>query len=108
VTIDLTNPTALWLALLAVPIALLYLASTRPRRQLVATGFLWAQAVQAQRVRSWWRPWRQPVSLAVQLAVLALVVVATAGPAWDPAWLLAPALALVAIEWCLFHRRWTC
>jgi hypothetical protein len=108
VTIDLTNPTALWLALLAVPIVLFYLVSTRPRRQLVATGFLWARAVQVQRVRSWWRPWRQPVSLVVQLAVLALVVVAAAGPAWDTAWLLAPALALVAIEWCLFQRRWTC
>ena len=106
--IPLSNPTALWWAVLAVPIVLLYLIRTRPRRQLVATGFLWARAVQVQRVRSWWRPWRQPVSLVVQLAVLALVVVAAAGPAWDTAWLLAPALALLAIEWCLVQRRWTC
>jgi len=108
VTVELSNPTALWWAALAVPIVLLYLVSTRPRRQLVATGFLWAQAIRARQGRSRWRPWRRPVSLVLQLTVLALVVLAAAGPARDPAWFLASELALLVLEWCLFQRRWTC
>jgi len=140
--IQLSNPAALWWALLAVPIVLLYLTRTRPRRHPVATGFLWTQAIQTQDGRSRWRPWRGPVSLALQLTVLAILVLAMAGPRvpepprwesaaeekafddlrtiaesldlippkWPPinAWLVGSAGALVAIEWWLFHRRWTC
>jgi hypothetical protein len=106
--IQLSNPEALWWALLAVPIAFLYLTRTRPRRHPVATGFLWAQAVDEQKLRSRWRPWRQPVSLLLQLTVLALIVLSMAGPAAEETWLLVPAGALLATEWWLFHRRWTC
>ena len=75
-----TNPKALFLAALAVPVVLLYLRRARPVRRLVATGFLWAQVFGAPERRSAWWVYRHPVSLCVQLAVLGLLVVALAEP----------------------------
>ena len=105
---QVSNPAALWWALLAVPIVLLYLRTTRTPRHTVATGFLWAKALEEHKVRSRWRPWRQPVSLALQLAILALIVLATAGPAGRATWLLVSAAAILVLESYFFHRRWTC
>lgn len=75
-----TNPKALILAALAVPVVLLYLRRVRPARRSVATGFLWEQVFGASERRSAWWPYRHPVSLCVQLAVLAMLVLALAGP----------------------------
>ncbi|HUT89450.1 MAG TPA: BatA and WFA domain-containing protein [Thermoguttaceae bacterium] len=79
-----TNPKALILAALAVPVVLLYLWRVRPRRRSVATGFLWEQVFAASERRAAWWSYRHPVSLCVQLAVLGLLVLALAEPHLRP------------------------
>jgi len=80
----ITNPKALILAALAVPVVLLYLWRVRPRRHRVATGFLWEQVFAAPERRSAWWSYRHPVSFCVQLAVLGLLVLALAEPHLRP------------------------
>ncbi len=101
------NPIALTWGLLAVVLVAFYLWNIRPARQPVSTDFFWRQVLGRSRLRSAWRPWRRPVSLAIQLAILLLIVLALAEP---PIWqyLGGAALALAAVEWCLFQRRSTC
>ena len=89
----ITNPKALFLAALAVPVVLLYLWRVRPRRRLVATGFLWQQVFAAPERRSAWWPYRQPVSLCVQLTVLGLLILALAEPRVRP-----PATLVLVID----------
>jgi len=80
----ITNPKALILAALAVPVVLLYLWRVRPRRRSVATGFLWEQVFAAPERRSAWWPYRHSVSLCVQLTVLGMLVLALAEPHLRP------------------------
>ncbi len=89
----LTYPKALFLAVLAVPIVLVYLRRARPRRRSVAAGFLWEQVLGAPGRRSAWWTYRHPVSLGVQLVVLAMLVVALAGPRFG-----APATVVLLVD----------
>jgi len=88
-----TNPEALILAALALPVVLLYLRRVRPVRRSVAAGFLWEQVFGAPERRSAWWMYRHPVSLCVQLAVLGLLVVALAEPHVRP-----PATLVLVID----------
>jgi hypothetical protein len=74
------HPKALIWASLAVPVVLLYLWRTPPRRRLVATGFLWERVLGASGRRATWWSYRHPISLGVQLVFLAIVVLALAEP----------------------------
>ncbi|MHC4402116.1 MAG: vWA domain-containing protein [Planctomycetota bacterium] len=77
--ITFSNPMALLWGLLAAPIVLLYLWGPRPRRQAVATGFLWQRVLGKPNNETTWRR-RHGASGGVQAAILALVVLAAAGP----------------------------
>jgi len=119
----LLRPEALFWAVLAVPLVVLYLRGDRIPRHVVAAGSLWQKVLADRTSRARWLRWRRPVSLAGQLAVLLVLVVAMAEPAGDgenvrlesltygASWW--PYLAVVAVvalvaEWRLFQRRWTC
>jgi len=78
------NPRALFWALLAVPIVLLYLWTSRPRRRSVSTGFIWERVFEAADYRSAWWSFRHPVSLCLHLVILALLVLALAEPQSRP------------------------
>lgn len=126
------NPSAFWWLLLAIPIVILYLRRHPAPRQLTATTAIWQQVLAEQPIRSWWHRWRSSASLAVQLAILGLLVFALADPdpggliylrviyrqaapvfghrpvtSWLWSSLLGAAVGAIAVEWCLYHRRWT-
>ncbi len=122
-TMDLLRPVALFWAVLAVPLVVLYLRGDRMRRQVVSAGSLWQEVLADRPSRARWLRWRRPVSLALQLAVLFTIVLAMAEPAgegenvrlesltygtsWWP-YLAVAAMVILVAEWRLFQRRWTC
>ena len=73
-------PTALWWALLAIPIIALYILRVRLRRKRVSTTMFWDRVFEEKRTTSWWRRLRHLVSLLMQLAFLALLVLALSDP----------------------------
>ncbi len=77
---NLTTPTALLWAGLAVPLVLLYVLKVRLRRVPVSTALFWRQVFEEKSPRSLWRRLRHLLSLLVQLAFLALLVLALAEP----------------------------
>jgi hypothetical protein len=74
------HPLALFGALLAIPIVLLYLRRSQQCPESVATAMLWQQAIKEDRWRNAWSRWRRGISLALQLTILASIVLAAAGP----------------------------
>src|SRR5438874_10555457 len=84
---NLANPTALFLAALAIPIVIFYILKIRMRRVPVSTVLFWRQIFEDKRPRSLWQKLRHLLSLLVQLAFLALVAAALAEPffAWEAA-----------------------
>jgi hypothetical protein len=105
------RPAAWFLALLAVPLVLLYLRRRRPRCVSVAAGFLWQQVLAEGASDGRWLRWRTAASFAVELAVLLLIVAAMAEPAGGATWwryLAAAALTVLTAQWYLFQRRWIC
>jgi hypothetical protein len=77
------TPTALWWALLAVPIIVLYILKVRLRRVSVSTGMFWNQVFEEKRPRSIWQQLKHLLSLLVQLLFLALLVGAVADPFFE-------------------------
>ena len=73
-------PTALWWALLAIPIIALYILRVRLRRKRVSTTMFWDRVFEEKRTTSLWRRLRHLVSLLLQLAFLALLVLALGDP----------------------------
>ena len=102
---NFANPHAFWFALLAIPIAGLYLRRLAAGRVTVPTGFLWAEVLAAHPRQAAWRRRRTMASAAVQITILMLLVLALAQPAW---WLYpaGAALVLLTIQWFLQQRRW--
>lgn len=77
---SLANPIALALALLALPIVVLYILKVRPRRVPVTTTMFWDQVFEDRRPRSIWQRLRHLLSLLLQLVFLGLLVAALADP----------------------------
>jgi hypothetical protein len=77
---NLTNPDALLWAVLAVPVALLFLLKVRVRRVPVSTGMFWRRIFEQKQSRSLWRSLRHLLSLLAQLFFLGLLVAALAAP----------------------------
>ena len=103
------HPDAWFWALLAVPLVLLHLRRRRPRRVVVATGFLWRQVLAPGVPRTRWLGWRPVASAAADLAVLMLIVAAMAEPVGERSWpaaLTVAALAALTVEAWLFQQRW--
>jgi hypothetical protein len=78
------HPSALLWALLAVPLAMLYLRRVRPATRAIGTGFLWQQVL-GHPATARWLLWRGPVSLGLLLLILLLLVLALADPSLRPA-----------------------
>lgn len=77
---QLTNPTALLLGLLAVPIVVFYILKIRLRRVPVSTVMFWDQVFDQKQPRSIWQSLRHPLSLLLQLLFLAILVMALCDP----------------------------
>lgn len=75
-----TNPTALFWAILAVPIVVLYLLKVRLRRVPVATTMFWDQQFEDTKPQAIWRQLRNIFSLLLQLLFVSLLVVAIGNP----------------------------
>ena len=70
---NLINPTALFLAGLAVPIIVFYILKIRLRRVPVSTLMFWQQIFEEKKPRSIWQRLRHLLSLLLQLAFLGLL-----------------------------------
>ena len=77
------NPLALLLALLAVPIVLLYLLRLQRREQSASNTFLWRRAVLEREANTPWQRLRPNILLILQLLTLAFFVFALARPYLD-------------------------
>ncbi len=78
-TLTFHHPSAFLWALLAVPLAMLYLRQVRTAVQPIGAGFLW-QEVLGPPATAPWLLWRGPASLGLLLLVLLLLVLALADP----------------------------
>ena len=79
---EFLNPTAGYLALLAVPIILFYILKVRLRQERVSTILFWQQVFDERRTRSLWRRLRHLLSLLISLLFLSLLVSALLNPMW--------------------------
>ncbi len=74
------NPSAWWLALLAIPIVVLYILKIRLREQPVSTSIFWEQVFEERRTRSFWQQLRHILSLLLSLIFLTLLAGAVLHP----------------------------
>ncbi len=74
------NPLGWWLALLAIPIIVLYILKVRLREVTVSSSIFWEQVFEERRSRSFWRQLRHLLSLLLSLLFLALLVGAVLNP----------------------------
>ncbi|HEX2622658.1 MAG TPA: VWA domain-containing protein, partial [Phototrophicaceae bacterium] len=74
------TPLALFGALLAIPIILLYMLRLRRREILISSTFLWQQILQDQEANTPWQRLRRNLLLLLQLIILTLLVLALARP----------------------------
>ena len=81
--LEFANPTGWWWALLAIPIAVIYILKIRVRRQPVTTLLFWDQLFDEKAPRSWWQRLRHLLSLLLQLLFLMLLVAALVDPLWS-------------------------
>jgi von Willebrand factor type A domain/Aerotolerance regulator N-terminal len=81
----LSNVTALWWVLLAVPVVVFYILKIRLKRVPVSTVIFWRQIFDEKKPRSLWQKLRHLASLLVQLLLLGLLVAALAEPyfSWE-------------------------
>ncbi|MCS7061482.1 MAG: VWA domain-containing protein [Anaerolineae bacterium] len=77
---SLLNAPALWLALLAIPIVLLYLLRLRRRERIISSTLLWQQVLLDREANTLWQRLRRNVLLLLQLLTLALLVLALSRP----------------------------
>lgn len=76
------TPLALGLLALAAPIVALYMLKMRRRDQVVASTFLWEQALRDVQANAPWQRLRPNLLLLLQLLALAALVAALARPFW--------------------------
>jgi len=74
------NPSALWWAIVAVPVIIFYLLKLRLRRVPVGTTMFWEHVFEEKQPRAIWRQLRHLTSLLMQLLLVALFVFALADP----------------------------
>ena len=77
---NFATPTALWWALLALPIVVFYILKIRMRRIPVSTIMFWQQVFEEKQPRSLWQTLRHWLSLLLQLVFLFLLVGALTDP----------------------------
>lgn len=77
---NILNPTALLLALLAIPIILLYILRLQRREQKVSSTLLWRQVVLDREANTLWQKLRRNLLLILQLITLAFLVLALIRP----------------------------
>ncbi|MDR0870978.1 MAG: BatA and WFA domain-containing protein [Planctomycetaceae bacterium] len=82
--INLTNPAALYLLLLFVPVIILYILKVRLRKEPVSTFMFWQQVFDEHRTRSFWRVLRYILSLLISILFLALLISALINPVLKP------------------------
>lgn len=75
-------PTALLLALLALPILLLYMLRLRREERVVSSTMLWQQILRDMEANTPWQRLRRNPLLLLQLIALSLLVIALARPYW--------------------------
>ena len=75
------SPLALFGALVAIPIILLYMLRLRRREVIISSNFLWQQIVRDREANTPWQRLRRNILLILQLIILALLVLAMARPA---------------------------
>src|SRR5437868_14132328 len=78
----LLTPIALLLALLAIPILLLYVLKLQRQERVVPSTLLWRRAVDDVQANAPWQRIRPSLLLLLQLLVLAALIFALAAPAY--------------------------
>ncbi|MDR3110960.1 MAG: BatA and WFA domain-containing protein [Planctomycetaceae bacterium] len=81
---NLLNPFAFWLLLLAVPVIVLYLLRVEFHQVAVSTTMLWNKVFAEQHLYSRYRKLRTPISLLLTLLLLATLVAALCEPVFTP------------------------
>lgn len=76
-------PTAFALAVIAIPITVLYILKLRMRQVHVSSDLFWQQIFTARPPRSFWSRFRHPLSWLAQLLILLAIVAAAADPRWN-------------------------
>src|SRR5690242_11131129 len=74
-------PAGFWLAVLAIPILLLYMLKLRRVQVQVSSTFLWEQLLREQQANAPWQKIKRNLLLILQLLILAALVLAIVRPA---------------------------
>src|SRR5947209_18539866 len=94
----LLAPLALILAILAVPIILMYVLKLRRQEYLVPSTFLWRQALEDVQANAPWQRLRFNLLLVLQLLALTALILALARPAYSRSNVIAGDLVLIVDE----------
>ncbi len=94
----LLAPFALALAVLAVPIILMYVLKLRRQEHTVPSTFLWRQALEDVQANAPWQRLRFNILLLLQLLVLTALVLALARPAYSRSHVIAGDLVVIVDE----------
>jgi hypothetical protein len=78
--IEFTNPAALWLLTLSIPLILLYLLKRRRRELIVPSTLLWKQALEDMRAETPFQKLRSSLLLMLQLLILVLITAILSAP----------------------------
>jgi len=69
--VSLLNPSALWLALVGLPVLLLFLLKVRRREVVIPSTLFWRRVLAQKRESAWWRRLRSLLSLLLHLLFIA-------------------------------------
>jgi hypothetical protein len=78
--IEFSNPAALWLLTLSIPLILLYILKRRRRELIVPSTLLWKQALEDMRAETPFQKLRSSLLLMLQLLILVLITAILSGP----------------------------
>ncbi|HSE43678.1 MAG TPA: VWA domain-containing protein [Acidobacteriota bacterium] len=78
--IEFTNPAALWLLTLSIPLILLYLLKRRRRELIVPSTVLWKQVLEDMRAETPFQKLRSSLLLMLQLLILVLITAILSAP----------------------------